>query len=167
MSRSLPEVQQLSNSADSKLSRLSKDRSIEKTFSRDAQRAGGWVVRLFLTVCTAALSYKLGPFGLRSLPAAGVGALLALAVLLGELRLRRAAPSGLLGGALGTVLRMFAALLVTLVVARTSESEPTKSFLEFAALFAFGYLGLVLGSGRGGELHPAASRANFLRTRFS
>jgi hypothetical protein len=49
---------------------------------------------------------------------------------------------------------MFAALPVTLAVARTSESEPTKSFLEFAALFAFGYLGLVLGSGRGGELHP-------------
>jgi uncharacterized protein YacL len=83
-----------------------------------------------------------------------VGALLALAVLLAELRLRRAALSGFLGGALGTVLGVFAALLVSLVVARTSESEPTKSFLEFAALFAFGYLGLVLGWGRGGELHP-------------
>jgi hypothetical protein len=62
------------------------------------------VVRLFLTACTAALSYALGPFGLRGLPAAGVGAFLALAVLLAELRLRRAALSGLLGGALETVL---------------------------------------------------------------
>jgi uncharacterized protein YacL len=111
-------------------------------------------VRLFLTVCTAAVSYTVGPFGLRGIPAAGVGASIALVVLLAELRLRRAALSGLLGGAFGTVLGMFAALLVTLVIARTNESESTKTFLEFAALFAFGYLGLVLGSGRGEELHP-------------
>jgi uncharacterized protein YacL len=82
--------------------------------------------------------------------------LIALAVLFAELRLRRAALSGLLGGVFGTVVGIFAAVLVTLVISRTSEAEPTKSFLEFAALFAFGYLGLVLGSGRGGELHPDA-----------
>jgi uncharacterized protein YacL len=154
MSRSIPEAQQLLNSTDCKSLPVYKDRPSGAPFSRPAERAWGfWVVRLFLTVCTAAVSYTLGPFGLRGMPAAGVGALLALAVLLAELRLRRAALSGLLGGAFGTVLGMFAALLVTLVVARTSESEPTKTFLEFAALFAFGYLGLVLGSGRGGELH--------------
>jgi hypothetical protein len=124
MSRSIPEAQRLSNSTDSKTLPLFKDRPAGSSFSRDAQRVWGfWVVRLFLTVCTAAVSYTLGPFGLRGMPAAGVGALLALAVLLAELRLRQAALSGLLGGALGTVLGMFAALLVTLVVARTSESE--------------------------------------------
>jgi uncharacterized protein YacL len=72
------------------------------------------------------------------------------------LRLRRAALSGLLGGAFGAVLGVFAALLVTLVISRTDEPEPTKSFLEFAALFAFGYLGLVLGSRRGGEMNVDA-----------
>jgi len=76
--------------------------------------------------------------------------------LLAELRLRRAALSGLLGGAFGAVLGVFAALLVTLVISRTDEPEPTKSFLEFAALFAFGYLGVVLGSGRGGQLRVGA-----------
>ena len=75
-----------------------------------------------------------------------------LAVLLAELRLRRATLGGLLGGAFGAVLGVFAALLVTLVISRTDERESTKSFLEFAGLFAFGYLGLVLGSRRGGEL---------------
>jgi uncharacterized protein YacL len=84
--------------------------------------------------------------------AAGAGFLIALLVLLAELRLRRIALSGLLGGALGAVLGIFAALLVTLVISRTDEPEPTKSFLEFASLFAFGYLGLVLGSGRRGKL---------------
>jgi len=105
-----------------------------------------WLVRLFITVCATAFCYKLAPFGLRDLPAAGVGFLLAVVILLAELRLRRAEIGGLLGGALGTVLGMFAALLVTLVISRTDEGEPTKSFLEYAALFAFAYLGLVLGS---------------------
>jgi uncharacterized protein YacL len=85
-----------------------------------------------------------------------VGFLIVLVVLLAELRLRQAALSGLLGGAFGAVLGAFAAVLVTLVISRTDEPEPTKSFLEFAALFAFGYLGLVLGSRRGGEMHVDA-----------
>src|SRR6266478_471211 len=115
-----------------------------------------WVVRVVLVACAGAVSYTLGPFGLRGLPAAGVGFLIALVVLLAELRLRRVALSGLLGGAFGAVLGVFAALLVTLVISRTDEPEPTKSFLEFSALFAFGYLGLVLGSRRGGEVHVDA-----------
>lgn len=111
-----------------------------------------WVARAFLLGCAGGASYALGPFGLRGWQAAGVGFLMGLAVLLTELRLRRAALGGLLGGAFGAVLGVFAALLVTLVISRTDERESTKSFLEFAALFGFGYLGLVLGSGRGGEL---------------
>jgi uncharacterized protein YacL len=90
---------------------------------------------------------------LSGISAAGVGLLIATVVMWAELRLRRAALGGLLGGAFGAVFGVFTALLVTLVISRTDESEATKSFLEFATLFAFGYLGLVLGSGRGGELH--------------
>src|SRR5882757_6836746 len=115
-----------------------------------------WAARVFLVACTGAVSYTLGPFGLRGVAAAGGGFLIALVVLLAELRLRRAALSGLLGGAFGAVLGVFAALLVTLVISRTDEPEPTKSFLEFAALFAFSYLGLVLGSRQGGELQVDA-----------
>ena len=51
----------------------------------------------------------------------GLGFLIALVVLLAELRLRRAALSGLLGEAFGAVLGVFAALLVTLVISRTDE----------------------------------------------
>src|SRR5260370_1241699 len=123
-----------------------------------------WVVRVVLVACAGAVSYTLGPFGLRGLPAAGVGFLMAVVVLLAELRLRRVGLSGLLGGAFGVVLGVFAALLVTLVISRTDEPEPTKSFLEFAALFAFGYLGLVLGSGRGGELRVDAMEEFFGKT---
>jgi uncharacterized protein YacL len=114
--------------------------------------------------CTGGVSYTLRPFGLSGISAAGVGLLMALVVMWAELRLRRAALSGLLGGAFGAVFGVFAALLVTLVISRTGESEQTKSFLEFATLLAFGYLGLVLGSGRGGELR-VDSVGGFFRKR--
>jgi uncharacterized protein YacL len=162
MSRISPEAQRRGHSPESRVSREREDRAIGAHPAR-AWRGGWdfWAVRVFLVACTGAVSYTLGPFGLRGLPAAGVGFLIALVVLLAELRLRRAALSGLLGGAFGTVLGVFAALLVTLVVSRTDEPEPTKSFLEFAALFAFGYLGLVLGSGRGRELRVDAMEEFF------
>jgi uncharacterized protein YacL len=157
MSRISPEAQRRLHSPESRVSPQREDQAIH---ARPAWASRGewdfWMVRAFLVACTGAVSYTLGPFGLRGFAAASVGFLIALVVLLAELRLRRAALSGLLGGAFGAVLGVFAALLVTLVLSRTDEPEPTKSFLEFTALFAFGYLGLVLGSGRGGELHVNA-----------
>jgi len=153
MSRISPQVQQHTHSVETGVLPRREDHAIRT--GRGWSARGGWdywIVRAFLVACTGAVSYTLGPFGLRGLPAAGVGFLIAMVVLVAELRLRQAALSGLLGGVFGAVLGVFAALLVTLVISRTDEPEPTKSFLEFAALFAFGYLGLVLGSGRGGEL---------------
>jgi uncharacterized protein YacL len=162
MSRISSEAQRRGHSPESRVSSEREDRAIGAGPAWAWLRGWDfWVVRAFLVTCTGAVSYALGPFGFRGLPAAGVGFLIALVVLLVELRLRRAALSGLLGGAFGAVLGVFAALLVTLVVSRTDEPEPTKSFLEFAALFAFGYLGLVLGSGRGRELRVDAMEEFF------
>lgn len=153
MSRITPEAQRRLPSPESSVPLQREDQRISARGAL-ASRGGWdfWVVRVFLVACTGAVSYTSGPFGLRGFAAAGVGLLIALVVLLAELRLRQAALSGLLGGAFGAVLGVFAALLVTLVISRTNEPEPTKSFLEFAALFAFGYLGLVLGSRRGSEV---------------
>lgn len=157
MSRSIPEGTNPLNSPDSRASHPSKVRPIQPDPAQPGRTTWDfWALRALLVACTAAVAYTLGPFGLREASAAGVGILVALAILLVEVRLRRAALSGLLGGALGTLFGVFAALLVTLIISRTDEPEPTKSFLEFAALFAFGYLGLMLGSGRGKQLHSNA-----------
>jgi uncharacterized protein YacL len=111
-----------------------------------------WAVRLLLIGFSSILCYNLGPFGLHGLPAAGLGFLVAMVVLLAELRLRRAEISGLVGGVFGTVLGLLSSLLFTLVISRTAEPEPTRSFLEFTSLFALGYLGLVIGSSKGNDL---------------
>jgi len=115
-----------------------------------------WIGWAFLLVCDAALCKTVRPFGLSGLEAAILGVGMGLLVLLAELRLRRAALGGLVGGVFGTVLGIFTALLVTLVISRTAESEPTKTFLEFATLFTFGYLGMIVGSQKGGELRANA-----------
>ncbi len=157
MGRMSPEVQQRSSFPASRAASARENDGARTPWMRTVGAGWDfWLVRALLMACAAAVSYTLRPFGLRGLAAAGVGVLIALVVLLAELRLRRVALGALLGGVLGTVLGVFAALLVTLVIARTNEPEPTKSFLEFAALFGFGYLGLVLGSDRGRELRMEA-----------
>jgi uncharacterized protein YacL len=134
-------------------SQANASRSIENNFSSRflGQQWDFWVVRLALVSASVVLCYTLGPFGFHGLPAAGLGFLVAMVILLAELRLRRAEISGLMGGAVGAVLGLLAALLITLVLSRTSEPEPDKSFFEVTSLFALGYLGLVLGSRKGAD----------------
>jgi len=112
-----------------------------------------WAIRVALLGIACVLCYNLGPFGLHGLPAAGIGFLMAMVILLAELRLRRAEISGLMGGAVGAVLGLLASLLITLVISRTAEPEPTKSFFEFSSLLGLAYLGLVVGSCKAPSIH--------------
>ena len=113
-----------------------------------------WVIRLALFGSSVGLCFALRPFNLHGVPAAGFGFLIAMVILLAELRLRHAEISGLVGGAIGVVLGLLVSLLITLVVSRTSEPESAKSFIEFASLLSLGYLGLVIGTRRGREMRP-------------
>jgi uncharacterized protein YacL len=121
-----------------------------------------WVVRLALTATSVALCFAFRPFNFHGLPAAGLGFFIAMVILLAELRLRHAEISGLVGGAIGVILGLLASLLITLVVSRTSEPEPTKSFIEFASLLSLGYLGLVIGTRQGRDMRhiPLPTEAN-------
>jgi len=110
-----------------------------------------WMLRGGLAVVAVALCWSLKPFGLYGVESIGGGLLLAAVILAVELRLRWATPRGLLGGALGAVLGIFAAVLVTAIVSRMTEPEGTKSFFESGVLVAFAYLGAVLGSQKATE----------------
>jgi uncharacterized protein YacL len=118
-----------------------------------------WVARIALVSAVVGLCYSLSPFGAHGLPAAGLGFLMAMVILLAELRMRRAEISGLMGGMVGAVLGLLAALLITLVISRTVEPEPTKSFFEFTSLFALGYLGLAVGSRKARDFHYPVPRS--------
>jgi uncharacterized protein YacL len=118
---------------------------------RAALHVEPWMLRGGLAVVAVALCWSLKPFELHGLEAVGAGLLLAGIILVIEMRLRWATPRGLLGGALGAVLGIFAAVLVTAVVSRIAEPERTKSFFESGVLVAFAYLGAVLGSQKATE----------------
>jgi uncharacterized protein YacL len=114
--------------------------------SHPARNFNVWLLRCCLALAAVAIALSLGPFGLHGWLAAVAGFLVAIVVILAEHRLKRSAPSALLGGALGGILGALAALIVSAVIAQTSEPEPSKSFFEFAALLGFGYVGVTLGA---------------------
>jgi uncharacterized protein YacL len=118
---------------------------------RAALHVEPWMLRGGLAVVAVALCWSLKPFGLYGVAAVGAGLLLAAVISVIEMRLRRATPRGLLGGAFGAVLGIFAAVLVAAVVSRIAEPEQTKSFFESGVLVAFAYLGAVLGSQKAAE----------------
>jgi uncharacterized protein YacL len=156
MSRTGPEVQRYSSPATSPASDSISERRQERTALQAHRGLEFWILRASVLTGTAALCYMVSPFGLHGPAAAGIGFLLASVVLLAELRLRQVGIGGLLGGALGIAGGLFSALIVTLIVSRTTQSGPTKSFLDFAALCAFAYLGVAVGSEKGRELYASS-----------
>ncbi|MGH8633459.1 MAG: PIN/TRAM domain-containing protein [Burkholderiales bacterium] len=115
-----------------------------------------WLLRGLLVALAAATCYHFDPFSLAPLVNAGVGFTLAVAVILLEFRLRRASLRRLIGGALGSILGVLAAVLMSLIFMRLSCPESTKSFVSIAALLGTGYIGLVIGANKGEMLNLQA-----------
>jgi len=111
-----------------------------------------WIGRAAFLVCLGALAAAWQPFGLARWTAAVAGFAAALALVIVEVRLRKAEIRAVAGGALGGLAGIGAAVLVALIVSRTSESDSTKSFLELGSLLGFGYIGLFLGAAKGIEI---------------
>jgi uncharacterized protein YacL len=141
MSRTLPELSK-PLPADDRPRNLA---SISKT--ADASRPSNvWLVRIAVIAASCAMTVGLSPFGLHRWAAAGLGLALSLAIVAVEHRLRSSSSSELLGGVVGGVFGALAALLVAILIFGTSVPDATKSFLAYAALLAFGYVGVMIGS---------------------
>jgi uncharacterized protein YacL len=78
-----------------------------------------------------------------------------------EHHLRRASSPALLGGAIGGILGVLAALLISSVIAHTAEPEPSKSFIEYVILLGFGYTGVMLGARKFGSLKTGSLNGLF------
>jgi uncharacterized protein YacL len=123
-------------------------------------KLGSWVdimgVRIiFAAVCvTAAAHFR--PFGLSRELAAVVGLLFFSAVVLLEIRLRRATLKRLLGAATGSIMGILGAYLMNLVLAQTSLHESSRSFLGVGVLLVMAYVGLIVGAHKGDMLNLQA-----------
>jgi uncharacterized protein YacL len=123
------------------------------------QRWELWAVRATLALAIGGMCYAIAPFALHGVGAAGAGFLIALVVLLAELRLRHASLSGLLGGAVGVIAGIFTSLLLTLIISATPQSLAAKSFLEITSLLVLTYLGSVTGFYCGSKWNAASRDA--------
>jgi uncharacterized protein YacL len=114
------------------------------------------LIRVLFVVVTALSCYELQPLGLSRLPAAGVGAVLGLAVVLFEVRLRQVSLKRLIGAVIGSILGIIGAYLFSLVIKDSIQAGPTQSFLQLFVMLLMAYIGLIVGAGKGEMLNLAA-----------
>jgi uncharacterized protein YacL len=113
-------------------------------------------VRLVFTAVCIAAGFHFRPFGLSRQMASLAGLVFAVAVILFEVRLRRASLRRLIGAATGSILGIFGAYLTTLVLSHTSMPESTRSFVGLAVFLVMAYIGLILGANKGDMLNLQA-----------
>src|SRR5271170_7756853 len=113
-------------------------------------------VRLIFAIVCVAAGYHFQPFGLTRLLASIAGLLFAVAVILSEVRLRRASLRRLIGAATGSLLGILGAYLTSLILSHTSMPESTRSFFSLAIFLVMAYIGLVLGANKGDMLNLQA-----------
>ena len=114
------------------------------------------LIRIVFVVVIAAACYELQPLGLGQVPAAGLGVLLGVAVILFEIRLRQVSLKRLIGAVIGSILGIIGAYLFSLVIRNSVAPGATQSFLQLFVMLLMAYVGLTVGAGKGDLLNLAA-----------
>ena len=115
---------------------------------------------IFTIICTAA-GFHFQPFGLSKPYGALAGLLFAIAVVLFELRLRKASLRRLIGAAIGSILGILGAYLISLIFTHTTMPVSTRSFFSLGIFLVMTYIGLVLGANKGDMLNLQAFGGRF------
>ncbi|HEY2931386.1 MAG TPA: PIN domain-containing protein [Acidobacteriota bacterium] len=112
---------------------------------------GLWLIRALFIAILAATTYYFRPFSLPALPHSVIlGVLLAVAIVIFELRVRRLSFKTLLGAAIGSIAGILGACLISLVLSRmTFFDSPSATFLQILILAFMTYVGLILGVAKG------------------
>lgn len=114
------------------------------------------IIRLcFMGICAVA-GYHFRPFGASKITAAIGGALFAVAIIMFEIRLRRASLRRLIGAATGSLLGVLVAYVFSLILTHTTMPESTRSFFSLVIFLVTTYVGLVLGANKGDLLNLQA-----------
>src|SRR5574337_146417 len=106
-------------------------------------------IRLIFTVVCVAAGYHFRPFSLSHELGSLTGLVFAVAVILFEIRLRRASLRRLIGALIGSIMGILGAYLTTLVLAHTTMPESTRSFVSLSVFLVMAYIGLIVGATKG------------------
>ncbi len=115
------------------------------------------LVRIIFVVVLGACAYKLEPFQ-PALLAGVAGLVLGLAIIFFEIRLEQISLKRLIGAAFGSVLGIFGAFLMSLVLAWANRDHASKTipFLQVGILLWMTYVGMIVGAKKGDMLNLAA-----------
>ena len=115
------------------------------------------LIRALFVLILAAAAFALQPFGLASQSAAFVGIILGILIVVFEVRLKKVSLKRLIGAAVGSVLGILGAFLISLVIAwATPGARGTVSFLQLFILSLMTYVGLLVGATKGDMLNLSA-----------
>ena len=115
------------------------------------------LIRALFVLILAAAAYVLQPFGLTAQIAALVGIILGILIVFFEVRLKQVSLKRLIGAAVGSVLGILGAFLISLVIAWAMPgARGTVSFLQLFILSLMTYVGLIVGATKGDMLNLAA-----------
>ncbi len=114
------------------------------------------LIRFLFVLIVSATCFLIEPFGLPSKLDGGVGALIGLAIVLFEWKLRRVTLRRLIGAAIGSVLGILGAYLFALVIRSALPAGHTQSFLQILVMLLMAYVGLVVGGNKGDLLNLSA-----------
>ncbi len=118
------------------------------------------IIRLIFTAFLVAAGYLLNPIP-NGGPwfSAAMGGLIAICIILFELRIRRATLKTLIGAAVGSILGILGAFLIGLLISRQQSSAvpaEVKTFVTLALTFFMAYVGLMVGAAKGDYLELSA-----------
>ncbi|HZT71053.1 MAG TPA: PIN domain-containing protein [Terriglobia bacterium] len=122
-------------------------------------------LRVIFIISVIAAAYHLRPFHWSSLVSSLVGAALAVAFIVIEMRLRQASLKRLIGSVVGASLGVLGALVISHLLSLTSLEKDTVSYVQITLLLLMGYIGLVVGASKGELLNLAAMGGIFATER--
>ena len=115
------------------------------------------IIRVIFVVVITGCAYYFQPFHTSSVMAGIGGLALGCAIILFEVRIERVSLKRLIGAAFGSVLGIFGAFLMTLVLSRINiDNSTTLHFLQLFLLLWMTYVGLVVGANKGDMLNLSA-----------
>ncbi|HUE82549.1 MAG TPA: TRAM domain-containing protein [Pyrinomonadaceae bacterium] len=124
-----------------------------------AMHADVIIIRLVFTAILVAAGYVLRPVANDPWFSAGVGALIAICIILFELRIRRATLKTLIGAAVGSIMGIVGAFLIGSLISHQESmavAPEVKTFLTLSLTFFMAYVGLMVGAAKGDYLELSA-----------
>ena len=117
------------------------------------------LIRIIFTAVLVAAGYFLHPFQKDKFISAGVAAVVAIAIIFFEMRIRRASLKTLIGAAVGSIMGITGAYLIGSLISSQDSgavAAETKTFLTLALTFFMAYVGLMVGAAKGDYLDLSA-----------